>query len=68
MDNCSTDEDSGRKTLRHVRIVELGKAKRRLAEFAVLFLRMGQPFHQAVLMDEFDAATAFAGIEERLFF
>lgn len=45
-------------------MVELGEAERRLAQLAVLLLGVGQPLHQAVLMDELDAAAAFAGIEE----
>jgi hypothetical protein len=37
------------------------------AEFAVFLLRMGQPFHEAVLMDIFDASTTFARIEKWFF-
>ena len=48
-----------------MRVVELGEAEGRLAQLAVLFLRMGQPLHQTVLVHIFDAATAFAGVEER---
>lgn len=50
--------------LGHVGSVEFGEAKGCLAQLAVFLLGMGQPFHQAVLMDIFDASAAFARIEE----
>jgi hypothetical protein len=49
-----------------VRVVEFGEAKGRLAELAVLLVGVRKPLHQAVLVDELDAATALAGVEERL--
>jgi hypothetical protein len=66
MKDGSLYEDGGREALRHVRMIEFRKAEWCLAELAILLLRMGEPFHQTVLMDELDAATAFARIEEWL--
>ena len=61
-----SDENVEGQRLGHFRMIEFGEAEGRLAEFAVFLLGVGQPLHQAVLVDELDAATAFAGIEERL--
>ena len=47
-----------------MRIVELGEAERRLAEFAVLLVRVTKPFYETLLVHELDAAGAFAGVEE----
>ena len=58
-------EHGPRQRLRHIGIVELGEAEGRLAQLAVLLVRVREPFHQAFLVDEFDAAAAFAGVEER---
>lgn len=49
-----------------MRVVEFCEAKGRFTELAVLLVGMGEPLHQAVLVDELDAATALAGVEERL--
>ena len=51
--------------MRHVGIVELGEAEGRLAQFAVLLVRVREPFHETFLVDELDAAAAFARMEER---
>jgi hypothetical protein len=51
------------KPLRHARAVELGEAERRFAEFAVLLLGVGQPFHQAILMNMLNTAATFARTE-----
>lgn len=61
-----TYEDVEGDGLWHVRGVELGEAEGRFAQLAVLLLGMGKPFHQAVLVNVFDAATAFARVEQRL--
>lgn len=58
-------KDGGGKGLGHVRMVQLGEAKGRLAELTVLLLGVGEPFHQAVLVDEFDTAATLARVEER---
>ena len=50
----------------HGIIVELGEGEGRLAELAVFFLRVGQPFHQTLLVDEAYAAATFARVEQRL--
>lgn len=50
--------------LRHIGRVQLGEAEGRFAQLAVLLLGMREPLHQAVLVDELDASTAFAGVEE----
>lgn len=62
-----TDEYVYGQRLGHVGGVELGEAERRLAELAVLLLRVRQPLHQTVLVDKFDATAALAWIEQRLF-
>jgi hypothetical protein len=57
------NENMNGKRLRHVGSVELGEAKGRFAKLAVLLLGVGQPLHQAVLVDVLDASAAFARIE-----
>lgn len=47
----------------HGTIVDLGEAEGGLAQLAVFLLRMGQPFQEALLVDELDAAAAFARIK-----
>ena len=48
-------------------MVELCESKGSLARLAMLLLRVGEPFHETFLVDELDAPTAFAGMEERFF-
>lgn len=62
----TTDEDGGRDGVGHSRVVQLGEAKGGFAELAVLLLGVRQPFHEALLVDIFDAAAALAWVEERL--
>lgn len=57
------NENVERHSLGHIGGVELCESKGSLAQLAVLLLRVGKPFHQAVLMDVFDAAAAFTRIE-----
>lgn len=66
MDGGTAEKDRGGNGLGHGRMVQLGEAEGRLAQLAVFLLRVGQPLHQAFLVDIFDAAAALAGIEERL--
>jgi hypothetical protein len=66
MQYSPADEDARRQSLGHVRRVELCEVEGRLAQLAVLLLRVRQPLHQAVLVHELDAAAALARIEERL--
>lgn len=61
-----SDEKRCGQGLGHIRIVELGEAEGCLAELTVLFLRVSQPFHQADLVNELDAATTFARVKERV--
>lgn len=56
-----------RQLRRHVRIVKFREAEGRLAQLAVLLVRVRKPLHEAFLVDILDAATAFARVEERLF-
>lgn len=65
MHACSLDKHSPRECLGHVGIVEFGEAKWRLAQFAVLLVRVRKPLHETFLMHEFDTAVAFARIEQR---
>lgn len=51
---------------RHRVIIELCEGERCFAEFAVLLLRVSQPFHQTLLVYETYASAAFAWIEQRL--
>ena len=46
-------------------IVELGEAKGRFAQLAVLLVGVAKPFDEASLVHELDAAGAFARVEER---
>ncbi len=55
-----------RKGLRHVWRIQLREAKGGLAKLTVLLLRMRQPFHQAVLVNVLDTATAFARMKQGL--
>ena len=66
MQDSAADKDDGRYPVWHSWMVEFGEAEGCFAEFAVLFLGMRQPLHQAVLVDVFDAAAAFARVEQRL--
>lgn len=61
-----TDENIEGDGLWHVRGVELGEAEGCFAQFAVLLLGMGEPFHEAILVNILDAATAFARVEQGL--
>lgn len=67
MDRGLTQENEYWNGIGHLWRIELGEAKGCLAELAMLFLRMGQPFDQAILVNELDATTAFARVEQRLF-
>lgn len=66
MNDSFTHEDEDGKLLGHVRVIELGEAKGRLAELAVFLVGVGQPLGQTVLVDKTDASAAFARVEERL--
>ena len=66
MDDSSAEEDGGGEATRHVRVVELGEAEGRFTQLAVLFLRVRQPFHEALLMDKLDAPTTLARVEQGL--
>lgn len=66
MNDRVAEEDAGGKILRHVWRIQLCKPEGGLAELAVFLLRVGQPFHQAVLVDVLDTAATFARVEERL--
>lgn len=46
-----------------MRVIEFCETERGLAKLAVLLLGVGEPFHQTFLVDEFDAAAAFAWVE-----
>ena len=65
VDGGAAEKDGGWDGVGHGGMVQLGEAERRLAQLAVLLLRVGQPLHEAFLVDVFDAAAALAGIEER---
>jgi hypothetical protein len=62
----AADKDGGGDAARHGGVVELGEAEGRLAELAVLLLRVREPLHEALLVDVFDAAAALAREEQRL--
>lgn len=67
VDACSLYEYVERQSVRHLRVVKLRKPKWCLAEFAVLLVGMGKPFHETVLVNELDASVAFTRVEKRLF-
>jgi hypothetical protein len=50
----------------HAGMVQLREAKGRLAQLAVLLLGVGQPLHQALLVDVLDTTTALARVKQRL--
>lgn len=66
MPACPLHKHHPGQSLGHVGIVEFGEAEGRLAQLAVLFVGVTEPFHQAVLVHKLDAARAFAWVEERL--
>lgn len=57
------DEYVEGQALRHVWGVKLSEAEWRLTQLTMLLLGVGEPFHQAILVDELDATTAFARVE-----
>ena len=62
--HCSlAQEDWERNRVWHVWVIELREPKRGFTQLAVLLLRVRQPFHQAALMNELDAAAALAWVE-----
>ncbi len=67
MEDQLPKEERNRQDCWHRLVVELGEAIWSLAQLAVFLFGMGKPLHQAVLMDESDASTAFARVEQGLF-
>lgn len=65
MEYGASNDDGRGEDFGHLRIVQLRESERGLAQLAVLLLRMRQPLHQTFLMDELDATTAFARVEQR---
>ena len=59
----ATKEDPGGKVLWHIRRIQLCKSEWRFAELAILLLRVGQPFHQAILVDVLDGTAALARVK-----
>jgi len=68
VDACSLYEYVERQSVRHLRVVKLRKPKWCLAEFAVLLVGMGKPFHETVLVNELDTPATFARIEQGFIF
>lgn len=50
-----------------MRRIQLRKSERRLAQLAMLLLRVGKPLHETVLMDIFDTPATFARIKQGFF-
>jgi hypothetical protein len=56
-------EDPRGEVLWHIWRVQLREPERGFAELTVLLLRVGQPLHQAILVDMLDGAAALARVE-----
>ena len=61
------DEYIERKVVGHVRRVELSETEGRLAQLTMLLLRVGEPLHEAILVNILNATATFARVEQRLF-